>query len=165
MTHPLYNNSGLQKNNKKHVLYALANKQMQLKKLEDEYETKIEKIKIDLTALETTICLFDGDCNKTIKKLNTKTAKSTPRKRNKYFVKGECRKMILTTLRTSATSLKTGEISLKIQDIKKIDKNDSSINRNIQKLVVEHLRVMEKSNLVTPVGKDGLNILWSIKSN
>ena len=44
--HPLYNNSGLQKNNKSHVLYALANKQMELKQLEDEYQTKLLKIKL-----------------------------------------------------------------------------------------------------------------------
>ena len=43
--HPLYNQTGLQKDNKSHVLYALANKQMELKQLEVEYQTKISKIK------------------------------------------------------------------------------------------------------------------------
>ena len=38
--HPLYNQTGFQKNNKSHVLYALANKQMELKQIQDEYEAK-----------------------------------------------------------------------------------------------------------------------------
>jgi len=66
--HPLYNTTGLQKDNKSHVLYALANKQMELKRLEDEYRTKIIKIKSDLSALEHTICLFDSDCSEIIAK-------------------------------------------------------------------------------------------------
>lgn len=60
--HPLYNKTGLQKNNKSHVLYALADKQIELQKLQEEYSTKIAKVKSDLSALETTICLFDDDC-------------------------------------------------------------------------------------------------------
>ena len=50
--HPLYNDTGLQKNNKSHVLYALATKQMELKQIEDEYQAKILKVKSDLSALE-----------------------------------------------------------------------------------------------------------------
>jgi hypothetical protein len=38
--HPLYNTTGLQKNKKSHVLYALANKQMELKQLEDDVISK-----------------------------------------------------------------------------------------------------------------------------
>ena len=63
--HPLYNTTGLQKNNKSHVLYALANKQMELQELQEEYSKKISKVQSDLSALEATICLFDGDCDKT----------------------------------------------------------------------------------------------------
>ncbi len=60
--HPFYNQTGLQRDNKSHVLYALANKQMELKLIQEEYEAKISKIRVDLSALETTICLFDGEC-------------------------------------------------------------------------------------------------------
>lgn len=161
--HPLYNTTGLQKNNKSHVLYALTNKQIELKQLEDEYEKKISKIKADLTAMEQVICLFDGDCGKTIEKINNKSATSKPRVRNKYFSKGECRKLVLTALRTATVPLKTEQISLKVQDLKKISKNDIVVNKGIQKIVVEHLRAMEKSNLVLPTGKEGLNILWKIR--
>ena len=163
MTHPLYNKTGLQKNNKSHVMYALANKQMELKQLENEYEAKISKIKTDLTALETTICLFDENCNETISKLNTISSKSTPRKRNRYFVKGECKKLILTALRTTTTPLKTSQISLKVQDLKNISKNDISVNKDIQKICIVTLRTLTENNLVEEIGKDGTSILWSIK--
>ena len=43
--HPLYNSTGLQKNNRSHVMYALANKQLELKQTQEEYETKISKLK------------------------------------------------------------------------------------------------------------------------
>ena len=164
MTHPLYNKTGLQKNNKSHVMYALANKQMELKQLENEYEAKIAKIKTDLTALETTICLFDENCTETISKLNTKSSKYTSRTRNKYFIKGECKKLILTALRTANTPLKTSQISLKVQDLKNISKNDTSINKDIQKICVRFLRILSEHNLVEEVGSEGLNILWSIKN-
>lgn len=41
---------------------------MALKQIQDEYEAKISKIKSDLAAMEQVICLFDGDCDKIIKK-------------------------------------------------------------------------------------------------
>jgi hypothetical protein len=82
--HPLYNQTGLQRDNKSHVLYALANKQMELKLIQDEYEAKISKIRVDLLALETTICLFNGDCSKTIEKLNINTI--TKVKDDYYFL-------------------------------------------------------------------------------
>lgn len=163
MTHPLYNNTGLQKNNKSHVLYALANKQMELKQIEIEYETKIKKLKTDLIALETTICLFDENGVVTIKKLNEKSTKSIAKTRNRFFENGEAKKLVLKVLRTSFTSLKTDEISLKVQELKNIDINDNEINRSVQKSIVLTLRTLEKQGLVIMIGKDGLSIIWKIK--
>lgn len=148
MTHPLYNQTGLQKNNKKHVMYALANKQMELKQIQDEYEAKILKIKTDLTALETTICLFDGDCGKTIEKLNVKSSRSTPRKRNKYFVKGECKKITLRLLREANKSISTDNIVKKSIEIQGFSLNDDYLVRNIAKTINMTLRKLENENLV-----------------
>ena len=161
--HPLYNQTGLQKNNKSHIMYALANKQMELKQIQEEFEAKISKIKSDLEAMEQVICLFDGDCGKTIKKLNVKSSKSKPRTRNKHFINGECRKLVLSVMRTNTEQLTTSDISLKVQDLKKIDKNDNILNKNIQKIVVQILRTLEKSNIIEQVGKDGLSIIWKIR--
>lgn len=161
--HPLYNQTGLQKNNKSHVLYALANKQMELKQIQDEYEVKISKIKSDLEAMEQVICLFDRDCGKTIKKLNVKSSKSKSRARNKHFINGECKKLVLSVMRTNKEQLTTSDISLKVQDLKKIDKRDNVLNKNIQKIVVQILRTLEKSNIIEQIGKDGLSIIWKIR--
>lgn len=119
--HPLYNQTGLQRDNKSHVLYALANKQMELKQIQDEYEIKISKIKLDLVALETTICLFDCDCNETNQEDKWKNKSSKKRERNLLFERGELKKLILMTLRTSNNPLKTDEITNNILKIKEFD--------------------------------------------
>ena len=161
--HPLYNTTGLQKHNKSHVLYALADKQMELKQLEDEYQSKIAKVKSDLSALEHTICLFDNDCSETIAKITQKSANKRVVSRNRYFDKGEIKKLILTTLRTADKPLKTSDIALSCQKIKNISINDKKINKTIAKIVISTMRQLEKKKLVEAVGKDGLSILWKIK--
>ncbi len=158
--HPLYNSTGLQKNNKSHVLYALANKQMELKQLEDEYEAKISKIKLDLTALETTICLFDCDCNETIKKIGEKAKSSEKRERNLLFERGELKNLILMTLRTSNNPLKTDEITSNILKIKKLD---TQYFANVQKSILNQLVIIEKNQIAYKSSREGLNYLWKIK--
>ena len=158
--HPLYNTTGLQKNNKSHILYALADKQMELKQLEDEYKSKIVKVKSDLSALEHTICLFDEDCDETIAKIS---AKKRVMKRNSYFERGEVRKLILKALRTASEPLKTSDITLSCQNAKGITTHDKERNQAIGKVIVETLRQLEKNTLVEVVGKDGLSLIWKIK--
>ena len=161
--HPLYNTTGLQKHNKSHVLYALADKQMELKHLEDEYQSKIAKVKSDLSALEHTICLFDGDCNETIAKITQKSAKKRVVSRNRYFQRGEIKKLVLTALRTADKPLKTSDIALSCQKIKNISTANNETNKTISKNIIKTLRELEKSNIVEVVGKDGLAFIWKIK--
>ena len=161
--HPLYNTTGLQKNNKSHVLYALADKRMELKQLEDEYKSKIAKVKSDLLALEHTICLFDGNCDETIAKINKKSSRSGYKKRNSYFDRGEAKKFILTALRTANEPLKTIDVTLSCQRAKNISTDDRETNKAVGKIIVETLRQLEKNNLVEVVGKDGLSLIWKIK--
>jgi len=110
--HPLYNTTGFQKNNKSHVLYALANKQMELQQLEDEYKSKIAKVKSDLSALEHTICLFDRDCDETIQKLNNRTT----HKHIRRFKQGEMSSLILKELKSSDEAMTIKEITFNIQE-------------------------------------------------
>ena len=158
--HPLYNQTGLQRDTKSHVLYALASKQMELKQIQDEYEIKISKIKLDLVALETTICLFDSDCNETIKKISEKSKSSKKRERNLLFERGELKKLILMTLRTSNNPLKTDEITSNILKIKEFD-NQYFVN--VQKSVLNQLVIIEKNQIAYKSSKEGLNYLWKIK--
>jgi alkyl hydroperoxide reductase subunit AhpF len=162
-THPLYNQTGLQKNNKTHVMYALTNKQIELKQLEDEYEAKIAKIKSDLAAMEQVICLFDGDCGKTIEKINTHTDNKRARAKPKsLFGHGELKSLVLKTLRTSSNPLKTDDIALEVIEIKELELTDEIVSK-VQKAISHQTRVLEKEGLITPVGKEGLNFLWEIK--
>ena len=160
---PVYNQTGLQRDNKSHVLYALASKQMELKQIQDEYEAKISKIKLDLVAIETTMCLFDWDCSETIKKLDIKTSKTKPRTRNILFKNGELKKLILTVLRTSIKSLKTDEITANIMNLKELDIEDKTSFLNIQKSIHHQLKIIENSGLAYKAEKIGLNFLWKIK--
>jgi len=161
--HPLYNQTGLQKNNKSHVLYALADKQMELKNLEEEYSKKIRKIKGDLSALEATICLFDTDCKNTLEKISKRTLPHGRKRRSSYFERGEAKKFILIALRKATEPLKTSLVALSCQNAKGITQNDTETTRAVGKIIVETLRQLEKKNLVETVGKDGLSLLWKIK--
>jgi len=158
--HPLYNTIGLQKYNKSHVLDALVNKQMEFKQLEDEYQSKIAKIKTDLSALEHTICLFDNDCSETIAKITQKSANKRVVTRNRYFDKGKIKKLILTTLRTVNKPLKTSDIALSCQKIENISTANKETNKTISKNIMKTLRELEKSNIVEMIGKDDLSFLW-----
>ncbi|WP_332444653.1 hypothetical protein [Wolinella succinogenes] len=160
--HPLYNTTELQCNNKSHVLYALANKKMELKRLEGEYQSKLLKLSNDITALETTICLFDEECQDTNEKINQHIAQKSHRSNSRYFSKGECRKLVLNALRGNSEPLRTEEISLRVQETKRIPTNDTTINKKIQKSVVDVLRKLERDGLVRFVGKEGIEILWEI---
>lgn len=161
--HPLYNSTGLQKNNKSHILYALANKQMELKQLEEEYEIKISKIKSDISAMEQVICLFDGDCDETIEKINTHNESKRVRAKSKsLFSHGELKQLVLKTLRTSNKPLKTDDIALEVIETKGFELSDEIISK-VQKAISHQTRVLEKEGLISPIGKEGLNFLWKIR--
>ncbi|MBD3840008.1 MAG: hypothetical protein IE878_06460 [Epsilonproteobacteria bacterium] len=161
--HPLYNSTGLQRNNRSHVLYALADKKMKLKRLEDKYSAKLLKLQSDISALETTICLFDGDCDKTITKIDEKVSKSKAKAvRNSYFEKGECKMLVLSMLRESGIPLDTSNISMLLAEKKALDLDKSSLT-NLQKTVLNTLGKCEQSGLISKVGKNSNNFLWSIK--
>ena len=163
--HPLYNTTGFQRDNKSHVMYALASKQMELIQVQKEYEVKISKIKSDLTAMEQVICLFDGDCANTIEKIRNKVKISKPKSATSYtifFERGELKKLILKVIRTSPKSMKTDEITDEIIRIKEL-KNDRDTTYKVQKSVVNQVSLLENSSLLERDGKEGLSILWKIR--
>ncbi len=144
-------------------MYALANKQMELKQIQDEYEAKISKIKSDLVAMEQVICLFDGDCSKTIEKINTYSDNKRVRAKPKsLFGHGELKSLVLKTLRTSNNPLKTDDLALEVIEIKEFELTDEMVAK-VQKAISHQTRVLEKEGLIAPIGKEGLNFLWEIK--
>lgn len=162
--HPLYNLSGLQKNNKSHVLYALANKQIELKLIQEEYEVKISKIRVDLSALETTICLFDGDCSKTIEKLNEKTAK-TRVSQHRYFNNGEAIKLVLETLRLSKEPLTATIIVDTVAEKKGLLFKDNVERYAFSKSLSVALNNIAKKGIIKRVGMEKGTGIWGITTN
>ena len=164
--HPLYNQTGLQKDNKSHVLYALANKQMELKQLEDEYKTKIAKIKTDLIAMEQVICLFDDNCSETIEKIDKKVSQSTNKKRNSYFKAGEAQNIVLSILKTSSTPVPTADLTKEAIRIQKLDRNDKKVFDNVGKSLINLLRRLEFNNIIENVKTNDTSkmLYWQIKN-
>ena len=126
--HPLYNHTGLVKNNKSHIIYALADKQIELKQLENEYLTKITKIKADLTALETTICLFDNNCDETIDKINN----SIKSNKKRLFKNGELRSLILDIIKNSDKNLSNKNIAMIMLETKPLDITVSELSKKVK---------------------------------
>jgi hypothetical protein len=160
--HPLYNETGLQKNNKPQVLYALTNKQTELKELQREFEIKIAQIKLDLTALELTICLFDEEYIKTPQTLY-ETLSERKNRANTYFVKGEARRLVLEVLRKSSNPLKTREVSKIIQEKKEFDYNDTVVNAEVTKIVTDALRYGVKTGIIEKIESVNDTLFWKIK--
>ena len=83
--------------------------------------------------MEHTICLFDNECSETIAKIMQKSAKKRVVRRNRYFQRGEIKKLLLTTLRTANKHLKTADIALSCQKIKNISTTNKETNKTISK--------------------------------
>lgn len=111
-------------------------------------------------ASQHTICLFDCDCNETIKKIGEKAKSSEKRERNLLFERGELKNLILMTLRTSNNPLKTDEITSNILKIKKLD---TQYFANVQKSILNQLVIIEKNQIAYKSSREGLNYLWKIK--
>ncbi len=137
---------------------------MELKLIQDEYEAKISKIRVDLLALETTICLFDGECGKTIEKLNVKTAK-TRATQHRYFKNGEGIKLILETLRLPGTPLRATVIVDTIAKRKGFVFENNEGRYKFSKSLSVTLNSVSKKGVVERVGmKKGVGI-WNIVGN
>lgn len=136
---------------------------MELKCIQEEYEAKITKLRSDLSALETTICLFDGNCSETLHKLNNGAKRVSAQRRDCRFEKGELKKLVLSILRTSSTPLKTDQITKDIMKAKNMALDNEREFTNVQKIILYQLKKSEDENLTFRAGKEGLNFLWKIK--
>lgn len=65
--HPLYNYSGLQKNNKPQVLYALVNKKAELEGLRIEAQKRVARIESEIQTISDSIKIFDPDLEVQVK--------------------------------------------------------------------------------------------------
>lgn len=65
--HPLYNDTGLIKNNKPQVLYALVNKRAELDGLRIEAKNRLLQLEYELKTIDEAIKIFDPDLEVEIK--------------------------------------------------------------------------------------------------
>lgn len=159
--HPLYNETGLQRNNKSHVLYALADKKIELQNLESEYKAKLIKLKSDVLALETTICLFDGNCNETLNKINSIKPRAKT-SRHHYFKNGEGMRLVLETLRLADEPLTATEIIDTVAKKKGLEFSCSEERYSFSQSISVQLNAISKKGIIMKVGGDKGVGIWGI---
>jgi len=140
-----------------HVISALASKRAEVSGEIKHYEKLLKQSKLNLASIDQTIHIFDESYD-----LRTIKAKRVSKER--YFKTGEAKTMILDVLRMATEPLSTSDVSRKIALDKGIDREEDYDFERFSKVVLVSLNRCEGSGLVERVGKDGLSILWQIKS-
>lgn len=140
-----------------HVLSALTKKRAEVSGEIKYYETLLKKSKLNLQSIDQTIHIFDESYD-----LRTIKAKRVHKER--YFKTGEAKVLILDMLRTTTEPLCTNTIAKRLAFNKGIDDNENFHLERFKKMVFASLERCENSRLIERVGKDGLAILWQIKS-
>lgn len=140
-----------------HVISALTKKRAELSGEINHYQKLIKSLKENLTHIDQTIKMFDEN-------YNLSSIKPKRKSYERYFKIGEAKVSILDLLRESNKPLSTNEIGEKIALNKGIDKQEDFNLELFLKTLLSSLNRCENSGLIERVGKEGLAILWQIKS-
>jgi len=84
--------------------------------------------------------------------------------KERYFKTGEAKVFILDMLRTATKPLSISDLSKMIAFDKGIDSEEGFDFERFCKVVLSSLSRCESGGLIERVGKDGLSLLWQIKS-
>lgn len=96
--HPLYNETGLQKDNKPQVLYALVNKRAEIDGKIIALKKELFKLECDLNAIDQSITIFDPNLDIEIKP-------KMPKKETMYFPHKKVKVAIIKLLKNSESAL------------------------------------------------------------
>jgi len=140
-----------------HVISALTKKRSEVSGEIKHYEKLLKQSKLNLQSIDQTIHIFDETYD-----LRTIKAKRVHRER--YFKTGEAKVLILDMLRTATEPMSTNTIAKKLAFNKGIDKNENFNLERLKKIVFASLERCENIGLIERVDKDGLALLWQIKS-
>lgn len=140
-----------------HVLSALTKKRAEVSGEIKHYEKLLKKSKLNLQSIDQTIHIFDDTYD-----LRTIKAKRVHRER--YFKTGEAKVLILDMLRMATEPLSTNTIAEKLAFNRGLDNTESFNIEHFKKIIFASLERCEKNVLIERIGKDGLAILWQIKS-
>jgi len=140
-----------------HVLSALTKKRAEVSGEINHYEKLLKQSKLNLQSIDQTIHIFDNTYD-----LRTIKAKRVHKER--YFKTGEAKVLILDMLRTAKEPLGTNIIAEKLAFNKGINDNEGFSLDHFKKIVFASLERCENNRLIERVGKEGLAILWQIKT-
>jgi len=140
-----------------HVISALTSKRAEVSGEIKHYEKLLKQSKLNLQSIDHTIHIFDESYD--LRTIRVKRVSS-----ERYFKNGEAKTMILDVLRTATEPINTTSVSKCIASEKGIDADEDFDLERFSKVVLASLTRCESIGLVERVGKDGLSILWQIKS-
>ena len=140
-----------------HVLSALTKKRSEVSGEIKYYEKLLKKSKLNLQSIDQTIHLFDESYD-----LRTIKAKRVHKER--YFRTGEAKVLILDMLRTAPEPMSTNNIAKKIAFNRGFDNEEGFDVNHFQKIIFASLERGENNGLIERVGKEGLAIVWQIKT-
>ena len=142
---------------KTHVISALTSKRAEVSGEIKYYEKLLKKSKENLQSIDQTIHLFDEN-------YDLRTIKIKRVSKERYFRTGEAKVFILDMLRTATKPLSISDLSKMIAFDKGIDSEEGFDFERFCKVVLSSLSRCESGGLIERVGKDGLSLLWQIKS-
>ena len=114
------------------------------------------QLSADLTHLDATLKLFAPDLD-----LRTLRPKQH-RERNRYFLPGECQRMVLEICRDAAgAALSSRQIGEALVARKGMDRSPALLEQ-MQKNAIVVVRRLEQSATLVPAGRDGHGATWKV---
>lgn len=139
-----------------HVISALVKKRSELRGDIIHYKELIARLDKDLSTIDATIKIFEPD-------YNLSSIKPTNKHRNRFFVTGEAKILILDTLRELREPIKTDDLARIIASKKSLEFSTDSEQRAFNKSIINVLGTLENNDLIERTGKEGLTLIWKIK--
>lgn len=140
-----------------HVISALVSKRSELLGEIKYHESLIKEHKENLATIDRTIHIFDNS-------YDLRTVKAKRVVRDRYFKNGEAVVLLLDALRELDRPTKTDELVEIIAIFKKLSLESDYERATFQKAIVASLSRAADNGLVERVGRDGLTMIWQIKT-
>ncbi len=140
-----------------HVISALVKLKSEMEGQFRDYQKKSEKIYNDLTAINKTIKICNP--NYELEKVRIKKIY----KKNRYFERYECQRLILDVLKEHDTPITSSVISKRLKEMKNITITTTLEKNSFSKNINNSLKVLKSNNLIEQVGIEELSYTWKIK--
>jgi hypothetical protein len=139
-----------------HVISALSKKRAELLGEIEHYEQLIKEYRENLFTIDKTILIFEPD-------YDLSSVKSKNIHRNRFFSTGEGKILILEAIKEARKPLTTDNLADILAVKKSYDLNHLS-KRAFCKSILNILATLEKNGIIERVSKEGLSVVWGIKS-